>query len=301
MHMNFSLLGAGLILIFAIAGYFRGMLRILSAFVSLLIAALLARPLSSFFESMVKTLGWIPRSLVPLGALLAAGIAVFLIVFIIAEFLIGRRKRKRLERDLPPMNSWERLGGVVLGGLWGFALTMLLFVGIDAIGQIERTLINASTATTMQTSKPANHPSKKASTIEGQFTALKDGVNRSFFGPFVREVTPVDEEVSRTFQDLAVVLGDPDLLEKFETDPAVARFTKDPRFIAVAQDEEIQRDIQNSNFYALLDNEKIAALLNEKDLFQDLKQVDMRAILRRLIEKSNHEPPGTEPQKAPKE
>jgi hypothetical protein len=284
--MGFTLVGVGLIVVFAILGYFRGALRIVAAILSLLFAGLLSMRISFVFQGIVGDSGYVPKALVPIASILVAGIILFLVFFIVFEVFIKRRQRRREEAGEAPLQGWERWGGAVLGGVWGLGLVMLIFVGIDIIGRVEQAMASASQISTQSQSPKSDDSSKDKSTISpGDFSALRDGLEKSFFGPLVHEANPLDEKVAKTFESLAIVLSDPELSEKFRNHPTVAKFAQDPRIIEISEDPEIQRHIQNMDFYRLLDNEKIAALLKERDLFEQLKDVDMEAILNEVMTK----------------
>lgn len=269
--MTFTLYGAALILVFALLGYFRGALRIVAAVLSLAAAAPLAMALAPHFTELAASLPHVPKALAPFAAILLAGIIFFIALILIAEILLRVRKRRREERNLPPMEPWERWGGAILGASWGLFLVVLIFVGIDIIGSFE----SAMTGITTDPKKTAAKP--------GEFTALKEEVETSIFAPLVQKANPVDEKVARTFQNLTTVISDPALFEKFTNHPTVAKLARHPRLIAVAQDPEIQQLIQQNDFYGLLDNPKIAELLQDKELFLQLKDVDMEAILTEIL------------------
>ncbi|MEW6365646.1 MAG: hypothetical protein AB1714_13540 [Acidobacteriota bacterium] len=287
--MLITLIGLAVIVLFGIVGVFRGVLRILAAFASLALAALLARPVSFLFEWAVAGSDMVPLALVPIAALLGTAIILFLIFLIVAELLIRRRERQREESDLPKMESWERWLGGGLGAIWGFVLVLLTLTGLHVVGIVEEVVtagppqpVDDRVATRSQAGAP-----KEA---DDPFVQLKDEIESSAFGAAVVKASPVDERVQGVFQDLITVVSDPVLFEKFQSDPDIARFAEDPRILAVAQDEEIQEKIRAQSYYELLDNEKIAALLQEKDLYAELSKVDLGRILREVIEQDREAP-----------
>lgn len=281
-RMGITLFGVGLILLFLILGYYRGVLRILAVVFSLVIGALFAGHLSFLFRGWLATSGYVPKALVPLASLVAAGLVVFLALTIVFELILSARQKRRKEEGLPPLQGWERFGGALLGGIWGLALVMIIFSGIDIIGRVEE-------AMAVPPAESNSKDPKKAQPPESTFSSLRKDLNGSVFGPLVQEVNPIDEKVSKTFHDLTVVIADPVLFEKFQNHPTVAILAQDPRMIEIAQDPEIQGHIQNKEFYDLLDNDKIAALLQDKELFHKLKDVDMGAILEEVIQEGQKE------------
>ena len=288
--MLITFLGLAVIVLFAIVGVFRGVLRILAAFASLALAALLAKPMSLMFRWAVEGTDMVPLALVPLAALLATAILLFLVFLILGEYLIRRRERQREEIDLPKMETWERWFGGGLGAIWGFVLVLLTLTGLQVAGIAEETFTTAPAHPvdeyrTWEQQRTSTETQERTQTPQGPFVQLKDEIEASAFGPVVERASPVDEEVRETFRDLVIVVSDPVLLEEFQSHPAIARFTQDPRILALAQDEQIAEKIRALRYYELLDDERIAALLQEKDLYEELSKVDLRAILREIVQK----------------
>lgn len=282
--MSVTLIGFAVILLFTVIGYFRGILRILVAFASLLLAAILARPLSFMCGWAAERADFVPKTLAPLAAVFATGFLFFLICIVAGEVYLRRREERRDWEGLPAKERWERLGGAVAGGVWGFVLVLITLIGLEIVGNVEEIALKAVAGPAQPTDAAQPPPAP-----EGEFITLRKEIELSPFGLFVEQANPVDDRVLKTFEDLMYVAGDPDLFEQFRNHPVISHFADDPRIIAVAEDPEIQQQVQAKQFFELLDNEKIAALLKEDDLFDELKRVDLGAILREIIEGSKFE------------
>jgi uncharacterized membrane protein required for colicin V production len=281
--MIITLAGLVLVALFAFLGYRRGLLRIAAFLVSLLLAGLLAGPLAGIVQPLAARSHLIPLALQPLAALLIAGLLVLGILLPLTSWWLRRRERSRQAANLPILQSWERIGGMLAGAAWGFFLVVLIVAGLHLLGSVEAALARASS--------PAPHPAKAAlpaengpATAATPYQVLSAEIDASAFAPLVKKVDPVETAVATTLADLTTVTGDPALLARFQKHPAIARFTSNPRLRELAQDFEITRLVQERRYYVLLDNPKVAAVLQDKALVAELRQVEIRKILREVIE-----------------
>ncbi|HUL29775.1 MAG TPA: hypothetical protein VLZ03_04910, partial [Thermodesulfobacteriota bacterium] len=87
--------------------------------------------------------------------------------------------------------------------------------------------------------------------------------------------------------NLTTVVNNPHLYENFKNHPVIERFTKDPRMLALSKDEQIQRQLQEQQYFELLDNPKIASILNDDALIRGLKNLNLGEILKEVIEKNS--------------
>lgn len=290
--MMIVLITLAVVLLFAFIGYFRGLLKILLAFLAFFAAAVAGRPLSPLARPVVDQLHFIPRTLKPLSAFILMALAVFIAIMIAGEIIFMMRKRMRKQAQLPPMASWERIGGVVVGGLWGFFLVMVCLIGVSLIGQISQIITYPERAASVQSQINGEEESADAereayektaedasSSLSNVFIDWKKNIEHSMLGPLVRVANPLDDKVRQVMENLIYILNDPELFERFRSHPDIIRFTSHPKLMALAEDSEIQMHIQNMELFNLLDNERIAALLEDKELMAELKTLDFIRVL----------------------
>ncbi len=286
--MTVTLSGFIVVVVFAILGYFRGIYRILATFISFFLAAMLAKTFSSLLLSPVSQSGIIPKSLVPLAGQIIAGIILFILFHFVAGRILKMREARREKLEKPRMATGERISGALFGTAWGLFLFLFILTGIHLIGNVEEVLI--------QPPKSKMEEEIKAQTFsEGKFVTAKEQIEASVFGPIVKKTDPVDEKIKGIFENLTTVVNDSRLYEYFKNHPDIERFTNDPRLLALSKDEQIQRQLQERQYFELLDNPKIASLLNDAALISDLKNVDLREILREVIENKSREGQGGHP------
>jgi hypothetical protein len=266
-------------LLFAGIGYFRGLIKMLAALFCFALAAVLAKPFSYLILWLVTWTHMIPKSLVPIVGQLFSGILLFVLISYFGERFISPRKDADApeQADKPAMMSWERYAGAILGGAWGVFLGLFILIGVHLIGNVEEALSTLHEELSPEEVNQQIIP-------PGIFTNLKKEIEASSLGPIVKTSDPVEGKVAIVFHDLAIVVNNPNLLERFKTHPDILRFANDPRMHELANDQEIERFLQARQYYELLDNEKIAALLNDENLLKELKKLDISSILKEVME-----------------
>jgi len=284
--MGITFIGILLILVMFVLGYYRGILRIIVAFGALLIASLIATPLSFLTRWMVNCIGAVPLALKPIGSILASGILLFLIFQITGEYFIAKREKELNEKELPPMKEFERYGGALFGALWGFLLILLILTGIDIIGSVQETMNKVTILQAQQNlvKKPGETPSEQSTPeinaqAEEEPPLLRDELKSSIYYVLVKKINPVNEKAQKTLEKLMTVVGDEKLFDRFQNHPVITRLAQNPKIISLSKDEEIGRAIRSSNFKELLNNPRIASLVNDRKIHREFKNVDINAIL----------------------
>lgn len=286
--MSINLMGILLIGLFIVIGFLRGILRIIIAFLALLISALLAKPFSFLLSWLINKIDLIPLALKPLATFIATALLLFIIFLFIGSFIISLREKRREGEGLPPIPIWERVGGAILGGLWGLFLTLLILTGIEMIGNVEDAFLKfSSQAQKVQKTddffKKDWFKLKKEEVRSSSFPLLKEKVHDSLFGSLVQKVNPVDEKAVKMIEQLLTVISDPELLEKFRNHPEISNITKNPKFLELTEDEEILKALDSSDIFTLLNNQKIADLMKDKELLTELKRIDFERILDEIL------------------
>ena len=286
-----TLSGFVVVILLGAFGYKRGLFRILAAFGSFLLASVAAKPCSVLLLGLVGMSGQVPRALVPLTARLLAGLLFFFLLSFLTGRILDNRDEVREQLNETLMADWERFGGAVLGTAWGVFLVVFTLTGLHMAGTVEEALLQAPAAAAREGRWSATVTSYVNEMEEAQqeplraakLGELKEQIDSSAFGVLVRKTDPVDEKVKDIFRNLALVVGDPQLYERFKHHQVIARFTGDPRILALSEDMEIQGQLRAGQYYRLLDNGKIAALLNDRDLYRQLEDVEIAAILQEVI------------------
>ena len=287
-----TLIGFVVVILLGAFGYKRGLFRILAAFGSFLLASVSAKPCSVLLLGLVGMSGQVPKALVPLTAQLLAGLLFFFLLSFLTGRILDNRDEVREQLNETLMADWERFGGAVLGTAWGVFLVVFTLTGLHMVGAVEEALVQTPAAAAREGRWAAATVTSYVNEMEeaqreplpaAKLGELKEQIDYSAFGVLVRKADPVDEKVKDIFRNLALVVGDPQLYERFKHHQVIARFTGDPRILALSEDMEIQGQLRAGQYYRLLDNGKIAALLNDRDLYRQLEGVEIAAILQEVI------------------
>jgi hypothetical protein len=312
--MILTSLGVLAIVAITALGYKRGLYRIAAAFAALFLAALLAQPVSALFGGLLERVAVVPKSLAPLTAQLVAALLLFAAFSLCAERVLRALEGRREQAGKPQVALWARIGGAVLGSAWGLFLVLLVLIGLHLIGTVEEVLTRpapaapaaakpraaaaahsrsaaapaGAAAATKAAPAPAGSQAKapQAAPPASAFVALRNGIDRSAFGPVVQWADPVGSTVKGIFQNLTIVMNNPNLYEQFTRHPDIARFTQHPKMQALSEDQQIQTLLREKRYYELLDDAKIAELLNDEALFKSLRAVKMGEILEQLLAKN---------------
>ena len=195
-----------------------------------------------------------------------------------------RRTREVLEKKI-----WERFAGAALGGIWGLFLLVLILMGLLIAGNLQDTIkkfnnqragLKKQVGTSSEKIKPTTQREIPAA---GSFSVIKKHIEDSPFGYIARKLNPLDAEVMNRFKDLMIIIGDPVLFAKFRSHKSIIRVTGHPKFLKVAEDTNIKFLLKNKQYFKLLDHPKIASLVNDKEIFRELKKIDFKKVFVQVL------------------
>ena len=305
-----TLCGLAAMLIFGALGYWRGALRMVASLLALLVAGLLASPLSGLGAALLRVTGLVPRSLLSPIGMLVSGILLFVILMIPIEWKLRQREAAAKEAGPADPNQWNRFLGGLLGVVWGTLLTVLVLTGIFTIGKTQRAmrLANAEIdyraerrrVETMRVQRIAQVTRQKPVAVSAlielesiddsrlkptepsQAEGLSEAIEHSIFSQVVRQADPIDAKSEKTLRDLSVTVGDPYLFDRFQTHPKVQQMINEPQIQALSKDPEIAAAIRDGRFRDLLDNQKLAEVASDRELAGKLQALNLPQLLREV-------------------
>ena len=218
--MSLTLIAVIFVFLFLVMGFLRGILSMGTDFCAFIVAGLTAGFFSPLFLTLIQEITIVPKTLKPLSALILSGIFIFLFLSIISRIILHYIKKNRMSKAEEVHKKWERLGGALLSGVWGFCLVIIVFTGLLVIGNIEESIIKSAEKINR------GYPYNKKQTMDRKeltfsnynkkFGKIKNKVESSPLGAVARKLNPLDNEVTQMFEDLLVILSNPFLFDKFK-------------------------------------------------------------------------------------
>jgi hypothetical protein len=288
----FTIVGILAILLLGVVGWMRGALRILSSFAALLVAGFLAGPLKILTEWIFTVTHWLPLSLVPLGGMLLTGLLLFIVFESWAAWYLKRREKARQAQELAPRTDVESWTGAILGAAWGVCLVSLVLIGIDLIAVADLAVAKAASphppkakvafSNPYDRPLPTPMPTPVLDDTDKKLEAMQKDIQDSIFGGIVHQASPLDDAGRQTLDDLTLVLGDPVLFDKFQQLAPVKTLAQDPKLVALSQDPQVARWVRSQDYGHLLDDSKIADMLNDPDIYRKCRDLHVGVLLKQI-------------------
>ncbi len=293
-------------------GYRRGVARLGSALLVLLVSSALARPLSPLAGWLVAMAG-APRLLIPLLSTLVTGLSIFVVLLVPAMIWVQRRMGDSERRP-----SWDGPLGAAAGAVWGLVLVLLTLVGLSTVARLDRAMrvgtaesaIRAEARrrferdaeaemrplrTTMSRKRYQEETQKLVAQAEADFfldpaelrertetspldTFLVDMEHSPFEG-VVESVSPVTLNTEEVLRNLTIVVGDPVLFERFRQHPTVKALMADPTVKELSEDREVARLVVEGRYTDLLDHPRLIDAVQKDEVRAKFARVDIAAIL----------------------
>lgn len=294
-----NLLGLLIIAAFAFSGYKRGLVRMFASLLALAVAGLVCQPLAGL--GAIPLGSSLPKVLHPLGGALVSGIVLFILFDLLIGIPLKKQAKRREEAGQPKVLPWEAYTGLVFGLVWGFAIVVLIFSGIAAIGRAQRAVRRSEAMVSYRSKHPGPWGTITETDMRQELLvgpppekgeAWAEQVESSVFAPVVDSVNPLDQKVEKTLTDLSVVCNDPQLFVLFQAHPQVQKFMGHPVMVALAQDPQIAESIRAGNYREVMDNPKISQVASDPVLRQQLKDLKIDQLLAEIREQSYKLPRG---------
>ena len=250
----------GLVLLFAVFGFFTGAARQVASLIAAAAAYVFSRPLGVMFGPKISAYTHGPA----LFGVLAATLLAFVLVLISVRFLLTAILRRILRGKGHEHPGIDRLLGFLFGGL---KVAVIAYVMLSALAFVQD---NVSVAGKKLGISPE---SSQAFQLARQYNLF---ANTQF--------APVKDLVT-----VAEALHDPVKAEQLRQDPAFKKLMEDPRFKAALQNPAMSEAVQNGDYGALLRSDAILGLI------QDHSSADRMSEAAELVQQI----PSGEPQAKP--
>ena len=267
----YDLIGAFIILIFALRGFRRGIAKELSGILSLGASIVLAKPVGDVLID-AGFFGQVPLILQSMAAASVAGIIVY-IVFRLGLYLIIRilhldNKGEGLSRFL------VQASGASLGGLFGTVVVFILCWFILLMGSLPvappTENVNAITVQNILLL-----PSRVISAHSEDFALSRLGSAAAKFNPIPKSVTASVDVISK-------ISKDPTKIQKIVEQEIFQEIAAQESVQALIQNEEIRSLAEEGNIMELMNNPDVKNVLEDPTVQEALKNIDPEEMLKLL-------------------
>ena len=262
--------------IFALSGYAKGLIRQTVEIGALICALFLARPVGALIPDALAEAMNVPLLLRPA---LKTGLGGILVLIVagwagsgVAYLLVAGKPKKVVAKQMKE----DRARGAWLGGIKGLLVALFVLVVVYNLGQV---------AEMAEGRVRARYGEKGAEKIRGsglrRFLAnAKNRIDRSATRGLVQLGSPVDDEAIGLVDDVIDIANDPEALRRLISHPDVQQIMRNPKIAGLAQDADIVHAAKEREFLEIMNSEKVAALLGDAQLREELSRVDVKAIIK---------------------
>ena len=259
-------------------GWRQGVARQMMTFFSILCAYASAWFGASSAAPIFKFLRYPPQI-----TMLIAGAAVGMATFLALHGL----RRIFFKRTAQQKSVTVRLSYGILGAFIGVAFGALLFFltssTIHALGAVAKSRLEDVEKET-QSSNDRKAPPLTAEDDPGPLVrniaklggALDEGESGKFFHRY--DNVPA-AHVFATLTKLGIMVSKPDAVDRFLRYPGVERLATHPKLVAVRNDPEVSKLLDDRSFIKLLRHEKVVALANDQEFGALMKKMEFEKAL----------------------
>lgn len=272
-------------------GWRQGVARQLMTFVSILCAYAAAWFGASSAAPLFKFLRY-PPQITTMIAGAAVGMATFLALHGLRRIFFKRTAEQK--------SITVRLSYGVLGAFIGVAFGVFLFIltssTIRAIGAVAQSRLE-DFEKEAQPSNVRKAPPLTAEDDPGPLVrnmaklggALDEGESGKFFHRY--DKVPA-AHVFATLTKLGIMVSKPDAVDRFLRYPGVEKLATHPKLVAVRNDPEVSKLLEESSFVKLLRHEKVVALANDPEFGALMKKMEFEKALDHALQDTHPpEPP----------
>lgn len=264
------------IVIFALAGYAKGLIRQIVEIGALVCALVLARPIGALIPDALAEAMSVPLLLRPALKTGLGGILVLIAAGwagrAVAYLLMAGKPKKVVAKEMKE----DRARGAWLGGIKGLLVALLVLIVVYNLGQV---------AEMAEGRVRARYGVKEAGKVRGSglrrfLSGAKSRIDRSATRGLVRMGSPVDDEAIGLLDDVIDIANDPEALKRLLSHPDLQEIMRHPKIAGLAQDADIVNAAKERELLEIMNSDKVTALVSDAELRKELRRVDVKAIIK---------------------
>jgi uncharacterized membrane protein required for colicin V production len=276
--ISFALL---LILFEILRGWRRGLPRQLARLAALVAAYLSAYFVGPFLGPFIAPFAKVPEFL--MSILIGAIIAVFIYAGINAlGTMLFRRTGQHASAVVRLIYG---IGGACLGIFFGAFVVWLIVVTVRSLGALAETRAEQQAAAAPRAVHAVDlrrntlDETPDEPSVLTSIARLKNSIEMGAVGDVVKRADVLPSNTYDTFGRLGRVVSNADAAERFLTFPGAKELSEHPKIVALRDDPEIERLIEQGRFIDLLQNQTLLNALNDPTLLQRVRRFDLQRAL----------------------
>jgi membrane protein required for colicin V production len=249
----------GLVLLFLLHGFVKGLLRKLAGIAALIGASIgvgfVAAAAAAYAQERWNTTAvWLHPVCAVLG---------WIVLYLVLRIVLGLLAKLLLAAMGEGVKSWDRKLGALFGAIEALVLCWFIVTLLDAYPEDLRAQ---------------------------QLPQLHEEMQRSLFGRLVHETNPaVRLELQPLIADLATVARKPAALRSLAHEPDVAKFLQHPKVRAIVADPQLAQEFAQGDRGRFFDDPKVRDALQDPEVRDMLRQLPIRDLLRKAAEEAREE------------
>jgi len=240
-----------IILLFALHGFWRGLLRKLAGIASLVIASLAAGYVGSELAALAAQRWQVSSPAVTTVCMIVGWVILYVVCRIVLGFIA--RKLGSTQGGAPA--GWNRWLGALFGVLEA-GVPLWFLVGVaDAIPEDVRA---------------------------ASLPRLHEEMKRSVFATFTHETSPLAYlELKPLVEDFAVIYSKPQALQELGREPEIQQFLQNPKIHEIMEDPQLTAELQQGRYVRFFSDRKVRDALEDPSVRQLLRTKTLRDLVHR--------------------
>jgi hypothetical protein len=250
------------ILVNAVWGWGKGLMRQVTGIVALLAAGFLVLRCTGWMEEFL-------RPHVPSLILLPVSAVLIWVLSFNSIVLIGRllfKRTKDCESSL--LRLIYGLGGGAIGVGYGVLFVFCVLIGVKVIGRIAENQVEIQQA-----------KNESSGALILNLAKLKNSVELGSGRRVLDSLDPFPSRFYRELDQYSRVIADPEAIQKLLEYPGFRLILESPQILEIERDPEIIADVQRGNILGVFTNRKVVTLLSDPQIRSVFNEGDLDAAL----------------------
>lgn len=226
----------------------------------------------------------------PQITLIIAGAAVGLATFLAVHWL----RRWLFKRTADQEKVGVRLSYGILGAILGVAFGSFMFLLTTSLVRMVGTVAKARMDDHEQEKQqsPNAEPPPDPGPLVRNFAKLKDGLEEGASGKFLKRYDSAPgTHAILTIAKIGIMASRSEAVDRFLAYPGIAKLAQHPKLVAVKNDPEVFKLLENRSFIKLLKHEKVLALATDPDFKAEMAKMEFEKALDFALEKPKPKEP----------